>query len=376
MLRRPQKIICLIAVAIFGGCASPDLATAPMPDPTLYFSDLTVREKAVTLSLIPNLDTVQLHVAAKLGNGSILSERIRFTAGDSTISVDSTGLVTALFPTTNLSVVRIAVTYNGFTRRDSVQLRVLPTRPTVGMRTVSVSAPSGSSSTIPVMTRPTAEDPEGQLGYLQLDVIARDRENIAVPSDEIIFSIRSSDSTIAQVDQMGTVTARGIGKTTIHVVAVANAVYAEDSLTITVGPSEVAFFHMESPASGSAPFWRLGGETARIAVGGVVNWISYFPEKVSIVWDDTINIEAVEARPGSGFGDSGRGNILNLGAKEIDWMNTTIEEINDYLNNSMKARLFPVAGVYRFHGVFDNPTVQHSVKGVVIVCAPDAIQCE
>ncbi len=374
--RQPQPIAAVLfgGLAILSACTGPESVTVPRTDPAKVFARLIVPEPAVTLSLSPGGNTVQLHVKGEFADGSTVPSSVVYEALDSTIQVDSAGLVTAFFPTQDLAVVRIALTQSGHTRRDSVLIRVLETPPTVPMTRLLVSLPAGASPDIPVFLAPT-DWSMGDPGQLQLQIAAMNDAGDVVPDDQILIAVRSSDSTVAIITPTGLVTARRPGRAIMSVSAFANGRLATDSLVLNVGWSQSIEVNMLGPHSLPPSIWRMNGEVIRIGVEGVVLFTNDWVEKVDLIFDDTTHM-APATRPFGG--ESGAGNILGLGTGNLDCRFGEImgADFLECLRVKTQARRFTAPGRYRFSGTISDTSVPSAIHGVVVVCTYGTTVCE
>ncbi len=371
----PRLIASCFAIITGSACASPDAPTAPLLDRASYIETFSVREKAITLSLVDGSDSVRLNITALFGDGSDVTGPFQFTASDSTISVDNSGLVVAKFATTGgLAYVRVSVFNKGLTRRDSVQVRVLGNLPTVLMHNLELRAPDGASTTIPSITPPTLTKP-ASVGTVALIVQALGIDLTPVPNNEILIALRSSDNTVAGVSQAGLVTAMKPGDTYIVASAFANGTFITDSIAIhIVLPQYVEYVVPLLDVFQSTGLWMLSGDTARIAAGGVVvfdNPTSGGPA-VDLIFDKPEFAEA--ALPGMTYPfPLEPGNILGFRTIPMlpDWSNL-IESAFSH----MIARKFSTPGVYPFHGVMSDPNIRSQMKGVIIVCPLEERECD
>lgn len=365
--------IVLVCGTVSGmACSGPDSVTVPKVDPSTLLATMVVQEPAVTLSLVPGANTVQLHIVSTFADGSPVPFAPTFEAGDSTIQVDANGLVTARFRTKDLAVVRVSITDGRVTRRDSAQIRVLPTLPTVEMTKLSITAPPGSNSIIPVTVAPTATKPQ-QIGQLQLALAGVDDAGTSVPSSQIVIAVRSSDATVATVSATGLVTAVRQGTVTIFATAVASGRTTTDSMQLRVGmPLGISVVVIGPHNSAVYQALRMESEVIPIGVGGVVTFSSAGPDLVDITFEDTTAIGPA-VRPL--FGESGAGNIRELGSGKID----CYVEVLNCLRAVSQTRSFNAAGIYRFTGKKTYPNdskVPSEIRGVVVVCELDATVCE
>lgn len=366
-----RTISCTIIglmVSVLVGCPSRDAVTDPSGDPATFFAKIAIREQAVTLALGSEYDTVRLNVAALYATGDTVATHVSFQASDSTITVDSVGMVTARFSTTQTATVIASATHRGLTRRDSVHIRVLPSAPQKLLSRIAVSLMPGKSGVIPTV------DTTGAETKAQLNVAGYTATNEVISNDQILIHVRSTNSQVATVDASGLVSAKRTGVTTIVATAAANGVYSSDSIRIVVGLSQRKLIYIQSPPH--FPNWRIGNDTVRLGVGGHIVWQNDSIEPINLFFDDTTNIrEANYDLEWEMFGSvpTGAGHILNF--RFVPTLPDFSNFIESYLS-SYRARSFPYPGVYRYRvetSVGNNPS---EIRGVIIVCPLDAKRCE
>jgi hypothetical protein len=196
-----------------------------------------------------------------------------------------------------------------------------------------------------------------------------------VPDDQILITVRSSDTTVAIATQTGLVVARRPGRAVIRAVAFANGQLASDSIVLNIGWSQSVEVLVLGPHSVPPSIWRMSGEVIRIGVDGVVLFTNAWTEKVNLIFDDTTHM-ASATRPFGG--ESGAGNIIGIGSGNLDCR--VGEEIGadflECLRVRTQARRFTAPGRYRYTGTIAGTSVPSAIRGVVVVCTYDTTVCD
>lgn len=332
-------------------------ALNPTFDPSTFFAQLTVVEHAVTLSTTAPFDTVQLHVAATLGDGSTVPVPVTYSASDSTITVDANGHVTAHYLTTSIAYVRASVTYGGVTRRDSVAFQVLSGGLGGSITGVKLELPSGMPPQIPIDYFDNSTG--ATRGHVQLTGTAVGPSGEPHPEVFVVFT--SDDSTIASIDAFGFVSAVHPGYVTLRATASVYGTTYRDSLRLLVGPTlyfGVVVLDTVLPGS-SAHITRVAPDTTWIGVEGTVFWSNYTPVAMDINFANTIGVDSASFDPLDGFPATGTGNIPAFGGP---YALTTGDFITDF-GSVVKARQFSQPGTYPYHSTLTG------AHGVIVVCA-------
>ncbi len=116
-----------VLISFVSACAGDP--TEPVgPDVTKLYAELELNHKAIVISLHAPYDTVQLRASPKSMVGGVLpyTEDIQFhriNSLDTSVSVDSTGFVTARMAT-NSTKIEVRLTIDGITRTDTATIMV------------------------------------------------------------------------------------------------------------------------------------------------------------------------------------------------------------------------------------------------------------
>jgi hypothetical protein len=137
------------AVLAFGlvGCSGDTTGPVGLP-PTQAFLTLALNYHAINLALTPPYDTVRLTTTARSAAGTALGEsgRVTYQATDSTVTVDSTGLITAHYVTAQTQIIATR-TVQGVTHTDTAVVAVTPSAFPAPLATFSIQPmPDGLDS--------------------------------------------------------------------------------------------------------------------------------------------------------------------------------------------------------------------------------------
>lgn len=361
-----MRIPCLAGL-ILTACAHPDAAVAPSGSASDFFATFSAKESSVNLALTAPYDTIQLHPTVRFADGTTVPDSIVYTPSDSTITVTPGGLVTAKFVTTTVATVTASVKHRGQTRTIVVRVQVRQTVPPVRPTGLTIRTVAGAPPHLPLL------DTTALGGQTFLELSVSDRHGAPIPNPDIVFDVRSSDTTIAAITQEGFVTARKTGHVTFYMTTNAYGAHLVDSLPFTITAKQYGGYTIHSPTNANDPWpsWIMSGDTVRIAAGGDVEWTQEGTVVVDILFADTTRMDS---SAGSWVGllpASGRGNITALGVGNVD--------PNDGLAlilATTRARRFPVVGTYPFTVAIHDPSVSTHLNGVIVVCPNDAIVCD
>jgi hypothetical protein len=129
-------------------CCSGDTTGPGLIPPAQAFLTLALNYHAINLALTPPYDTVRLTTTARSAAGTVLggSGRVTYQATDSTVTVDSTGLVTAHYVTAQTEVLATR-TVQGVTQTDTAVVAVTPSAFPAPLATFSIQPmPDGLDS--------------------------------------------------------------------------------------------------------------------------------------------------------------------------------------------------------------------------------------
>lgn len=333
-------------------CNTGDSTIAPRGDAHAILASATLFVHAINLATAAPYDTLRLSVSQQLADGTPAQAQVTYSVSDSTIVVDSAGLLRAKFPTASPAIVRVAVTLNGLTRHDSARVFVVDGQPSAFPRAVTIATdPDSLPRTIPG-------------GAQSLTTTVRDVDGMAIGGT--IFAVTSRDTTIAKLDPFGGINGVAPGHTLVSVETYAFDRMLTDSLPFVVTETANYTYIFTERQGDSTPVYSLGIDTARVTTGAVVTWANETSALLDIVFDDPTHVDSASI----GIYDppppaTGRGNIP---AFRVD--STSFAEVQkgnfDFFyqeyTSSHYARAFPVAGTYRFHS-----ELRH-LHGTIIVC--------
>lgn len=233
---------------------------------------------AVNLALTPPYDTVRLQAVPKAQDGTVLSNigPVQYIAVDSTVTVDATGLVTAHYRTSRTQVVA-RVTAQGMTLTDTVVIQVTDTAPTQPLATLSIQPRPGSGNLANPWTNfnlfgvASAKVPfyaTLATGNPATDTICNAKGCLKFP---LVVSYGSSDSTVAVIDQNGTVRGQRPGHVILTVSTLAYGVAKVDSLSFSVGYPNmlVSVVNADAAQTPAVPYlFSIPYQPRTLSVGG------------------------------------------------------------------------------------------------------------
>jgi len=156
LLRRPRtKRRLLLSSGVWSvllgggllGCSgdTTGYATNPHPlPPTQVFWALQLNQHAINMALVAPSDTIRLTATPLNAEGTPLANvgRVTYSASDSNVTVDATGLVKANYPTPQTHVTA-SLTVGGVTLTDSALIQVTPTAFPAPLATFSIQPTPG-----------------------------------------------------------------------------------------------------------------------------------------------------------------------------------------------------------------------------------------
>lgn len=370
---------------LVSGCT--DSGTNPISsDPTRVLSGVILPVPAANLSLVPPYDTVYLNASALLGDGTSATSsdvHISYVASDSTVTVDSSGLVRAHFVTDVAASATVVVTvrYRAQTRQDTARVRVAADAPMSGAPHLSLQVdPDSQPRSLP--GRFSANVVVLWDNHQPLTALISDGQGVAVPG--MIAAFTSTDTTIATVDTLGVVTGVRPGKVWIRASTVAYGRDLHDSLEFTVTEPDRHLFELLGQPRVGGVRYTLDADSARIVAGGVIVWSNANATPLDIEFDMPPGpIDSVDAgvyasqlqfygvfppigASGSGdiapfAGDTARQRREQAACVVTDWDCRNAAD-GAFTQRELRGRRFPVPGRYPFHS---NLLQLH---GVVVVC--------
>jgi len=228
---------------VLSGCSGDTTgATAIVAPSDLYWS-LRLNYHAINLALAAPYDTVRLTASAIDAAGHVIPNAgpVIFRGFDSTVTVDSTGLITAHYKTANVSLpvsVVAELTVRGVTYSDTAFIQVVTSTPArAPLKTFSVQPLPGDSAKAALSFN--------NVNYSQIMVFATDSTGTVLRDEnvnDLLVSFVSGNDMIASIDKNGTVTPQlMVGSVYLHASTYAYGVAANDSIQFVVGYPILAF---------------------------------------------------------------------------------------------------------------------------------------
>lgn len=350
-----RSMLSLRLVAVLGsivlGCSGDTTGPAPLPAARAFWA-LELNARAVNLALTAPYNTVQLSATARTVAGTLVPDvgSIHYSDPDSSVAVNSTGLVTAHFVTARTNVV-VTATVQGVTLTDTVLIRVTPTPLSAPLATFSIQPrPDGIDSAKFAVygtqyTDPLGNSPPSPRLSVYATIATGDAATDTVcnvMACPLLVSFSSSDSTIATVDQSGYISPLYPGHVTFYVTTLAYGVSKQDSLPFVIGyPIDNSdckiLVHSRAAVGSLTSVLYFAPNTITCGVGAQMILINLNSEPIDLVFDDSTAI---------------------LGSpKAIRVADSVMAPNNPYGGGWY----FPAAGTYTFH----SPTYGSSGKLIV-----------
>lgn len=325
-------------------------STGPTPVTPLFWA-LRLNQHAVTLALTPSFDTVQLRAAALTITDAPLStsSKVIYTVNDSSLKVDSAGLVTAKYVTSQPALVTARLTVGNLTLQDQVFVKVTATPPVSPLATFSIQPQTGDSARVGVHL--TGIPPSVTRKYLTVsatDLTGTPLTDPTTPAtDTLLIHFTSSDPTVATIDSStGQIFGLVPGHVTFYAETDLYGVTRRDSLPYVIDNPFYATVVVlaRTPVASVTPVLYFQPSMVTVNVGAVVAWRNQNTDSIDVVFDDSIQELAAcqfaplfcGARPPTGAGN------IALWAKDPTSSNNM-----DRLG--LRARQFPATGAYRYH---------------------------
>ena len=325
------------AWGVLAGCHSND-ATAPQTiDPAHAFWTLQLNQHAVNMSVAPPYNTFQLTVIPRTATGTVLSvtSPVRYQTPDTSITVSTTGLMTAHFVTSKTSVIA-SLELQGYTLADTVLVQVTQAPLSSPLATFSIHPIAGDSAKRSLDTQ----------GYVfPIYATTADGQSLSISNGSpLLVAFRASDLGVASVDSFGTLVPQRVGHMTVVATTWAYGVAKTDSVLFVVGYGLSAKVSLVlTIVMGGLALLLLHNTASKLilGVGAVVSFCSSdTAHPVNVVFDHPA---AVDSGSCVGSGDTlpatGSGNITPF-VPDMPVGDDTV---------ACRARSFPVAGVYRWH---------------------------
>ncbi|MBX6331827.1 MAG: hypothetical protein IRY91_08270 [Gemmatimonadaceae bacterium] len=335
------RALALLALA---GCAKDPAAPALQSDPAKIFWSVTLDQRAITLSTVPQYDTLRITATPRnaLGTPIAGAPAVVYKSTDPDhLVVGTDGVLHALQPGNAIRVIATA-TMDGVTHTDTAIVNVTTESHPPVLTSFSLAIPPEATH-IPMW--PTSLVATilgfnfyGSLPAVFLGVNALDAEGNPIPG--IAIDYQSTDSSIVEIDGLDGLAKGGLrpGQAKLIASATVYGVTMTDTITLSVDLPLVAAFQFYYPTVDShTPALSATGLT--ITTGGYVAFFNTTMKPIDIVFDDPANVEEDPVMCSIDPQLCGAGDIAAFG-------DTTSA---DFSFANLRVRRFPVAGTYRWH---------------------------
>ena len=334
-----SQVIGLAGVAALSACSGDAVGPHPTSATRAYWR-LTLDEHAINLALTPSYNTVRLTAAAYNANGAPLSltGTVRYQDTDSSVTVDSTGLVTAHY-ISSLTKIVASLTVQGVMLSDTAFLKVTQTPFPAPLATFSIQPrPDGIDSAKYAVDGQYWSDsvfdpsPSNHLPVYATIATGNPATDTVCNSNgcQLLVYYSSSDSTIASFDDYGDFQPRYPGHVVFYARTLVYGVVKQDSLPFVIGypisnsaGTEVAIGFRATGHGGQSVIFTPA--TLTIGVGGTVLFQNKSLTPVDIEFSDSADVSDL-------FESGLTGNIRQA-----------CDTCSDF-----GGRTFPVAGTYTY----------------------------
>ena len=334
------------AVAVGSSCSSDAKHPTSPPPPDQRYWTLSLNQHGVTLATLAPYDTLTLNATPYTFTHTVLATTAPtiYTSSDpTTVTVSATGVLRALQAGQGVTIVARR-TIGTLTLADTATVNVNPVPlPPPVLVSLSIHPASGDSADVNAgltkIVTPFVVDTKG-------DTLS----NVAV-------YFRSSDSTIAPIDQFGNVTGIHPGHITVFANAIAYGVSRSDSIAFTVKQPVLSYVMVLSrtPTNSTKAQSSFSPGTATVAQNGVMIWMNESGQPVDIVFDDTTGVEPLTGifqEFADAFYSLDTPNNPNLGGNIPAFAAT--DSTNGGDGRGVRLRAFPNLGTYPFHSTLYN----------------------
>jgi hypothetical protein len=353
-----RHVMCVGIVCGLLGCGSD--ATAPAPTLSESYWALQTNYHAVNMSTVPGYNTVHLTAVPLSVTGDTLIEvgPVTYSAKDSSITVDTAGLVTAHFTTARAPVV-VKLQYQQVTLEDTVFIRVTDTVPQFPLATFSIQPQLDgldSARTVLGFHPVISVYATNTSGSSTTDTVCN------VTGCPLLVAFSSSDRAIAAVDpHTGSIDPQRPGVVTFYATTYAYGITRQDSLPFVIGWSSSSTVQpvWTTPVDSKTPVLAFRPAAIIVSVGAHIAWNAPGAvgdrnppgDSVDVVFDDST---AVQSSCGFLFGSVDCTSFPSTGGGNIapffpDTAALGAGKISVYLGSVLRARAFPVEGMYTYH---------------------------
>jgi hypothetical protein len=329
-------ITALLVLAAAACSGDPPVTPPPVQDPTTLYWQLTLNERAVTLSTVAPNDTVRIEATPRTISGTPITNLIEPTYTSLDLDrafVDSTGLVHAVGEGDQVYIVA-SLEENNVLHADTLVLNITSEATPPVMASFTIHPDVGDSAKVAAgsgtLLTPRAADAEGN------------------PISDVAVYFTSSDPTVATIDRItGSLTPNIPGTLTIYATATVYGVTMADTLPFVIGHPIVLPMEIQSQTNANGqvvnvfvPNNVVLGPGASILFGNA----TLLPTDVT--FDDPTNVAQADQYCVFLPSLCGTGNIDAWARDPTDDSGIT----------GLRARRFPVPGTYTFHSTIFGST--------------------
>lgn len=337
---RAGRVVALLALL---GCAGDVVAPRPVEDATGLFWSLTLDHRAITISTVAPHDTIRLVATPRDARGGAIPDAPAATFRSTNVEVlrvDEDGLVQAVRP--GQAQIVSSTTIGGLTHSDVATVRIT-TDPEPPVLTTFSIQPLPPDSAI------------WEVGFLPKEVAARALDESDVGIFGLPVDYRSSDTTVAKIDEFGYLMGVRPGTTDIVATTTVYGISRSDTVTYAITMPTfklvVARHASEVGADPNGPARVFLPSEVTIAAGGTVSFINATGRGMDVIFDDPAGVAEDPL-----FCACGAGDIPVYGDT------TATGTANGW--DTFRSRKFPVAGSYPYRSTTTGAT------GRVVVMPP------
>jgi hypothetical protein len=347
----------LMAGGILLGCGNDDSGYSTAVDSHNFYATLSLSQHAINLSTVAPYDTMHVQVRALMQDSTPVPGTVILTSSDSnSVSVDSTGLLTAKRKTTKTTI-RAKLTYGRYTRTDSATVVVVTTAPSAIPQQLSIVLNPGDSAKTAIASLSGS-------GSKSFRVVPVSASGDTLPA--VTFTAWSSDTLRAKVKtSTGTLIVNGVrpGRVMLYVSTFAYGVARRDSLTYVVGWPLVFYggVYRRFQTGTLKTILDFNPGTITVGVGANVLWWNTDSLPVDIVFDSPAGATTIPEFALFYSDGEGTGNIPPFSVTDTSGLAK--------IQPGIAGRHFGQAGQYRYHSTL------YGTSGVINVIAEDESTC-
>lgn len=336
-----RAAIGVLAATLLAACSADRLTQPPASDPAALYAQLTLDQRAITLSTVAPYDTLRVTATPRNSLGAPLAGVPAVTYRSlnlQLLQVSADGVLKAIDQGEGVQVVA-TLTLGGVTHTDTAIVNITTDAAPPPVATFRLDVPP-DSTTLPMsagLADLVGYFLYGVTSYRPLSMVIADSAGQPIPG--VAVSYRSSDTTIASVDAFGLLHGNvRPGKVAIVASGTVYGVTRADTVLFSIGLPVTQAITI-TPATGPATI-QFGPQRAVLATGGYVVWLNLAPRQADLVFDDSAKVleDSVACWCGGGnieaFGDS----------------------TGEFSFNNIRTRHFATPGTYNYHSRLTGAT--------------------